>query len=118
MVCRAQVKGGRLRYYTAARRKCQGLFAQIHDNMGKQPGGQQQVAHPHPLVRPVEVGVEPGQGAAEGHAAGDVVDVGAAAGGQALPFQAGVLLVPLQQGLDERAVRGDVVGLADRKSVV
>ena len=87
------------------------LFTQVDDDLGEQLGGQHQGADLHPLVRAVEVGLKPGQGAAEGHAAGDVVDVGSAANGLAFALQAGVLLVPLQQGADEGAVRGDVVGL-------
>ena len=69
--------------------------------MREQLGGQHQVADPDPFVRAMKVAVKAGQGAAESHPAGDVVDVSAAAGGQALPLQAGVLLVPLEQGLDE-----------------
>ena len=79
-------------------------------DVGEHPGGQHQVADPDALVGTVETGIEAGEGAAEGHTAGDLVDVGAAAGGQALALQAGVLLVALQQGLDEGAVGGGVVG--------
>ena len=71
-------------------------FAQVDDDVGEQLRAQHQIAHPCPLVRPMEVAVEAGQGAPEGHAPGNVVDVGAAAGGQALPLEAGVLLVPPQ----------------------
>ena len=80
--------------------------------MGEQLGAEHQIAHPHPFVRAVEVGVEAGQGAAEGHAAGDIVDIGAAAGGQALALEAGVLLVPRQKGFDKGAAGRDVVGRA------
>ena len=79
--------------------------------MGKELGRQHQVGNLHPLVRPVEVGVKPGHGAAKGHAAGNLVDVGAAAGGQALALLPRVLLVPLQQRLHKGGVGGDVVGL-------
>ena len=42
-----------------------------------------------------------GEGAAKGHSARDAVGIGAAANGQALALEAGILLVDLQQGLDE-----------------
>ena len=57
------------------------LTTQINYNMSEQLGGEHQVAHPHPLIRAVEVGLEAGQGAAEGHTAWDIMDIGAAAGG-------------------------------------
>ena len=72
--------------------------------MGKQLGGQHQIADPHPFVRAVEVGVKSGQGAAEGHAAGDVVDIGAAADGQTPPLLPCRLLIASKQGLDKGGI--------------
>ena len=86
--------------------------AQVQDDVGEQLGRQHQVLDPNPLVRAVEVGVKAGQGAAEGHAAGNAMYVGAPAGGQTLSLQPGVLLIPPQQGLDEGGVRRGVVGAA------
>ena len=40
------------------------------------------------------------------------MDIGPAAGGQALSLQPRVFLIPPEQGLDKRAVGGDVVGRA------
>ena len=86
------------------------LSTQVDDGLGEDFGRGELIRDAGVLVRPVHVAVEAGHGAAEGHAAGDVVDVGAAADGQALPLVAGVALVAGEQGLDEGAVRRGVVG--------
>ena len=67
--------------------------------MGKEPGGEHRVADPGAFVCAVETGVNAGERAVEGHATGDVL--GAAAGGEALTLEAGVLLVALQKHLHE-----------------
>ena len=62
------------------------------------------------LVRPVHVGDEARHARTEGHAAGDLVDIGAAAGGDALALAAGVGLIAAQQRGDKLALGGGVVG--------
>ena len=74
----------------------------------------------------MEVGVELHVPRAEGHAAGDVVDISAAADGHALAYLAGLLLVAAEQHLDKFGVSrhlvprfhlaryGEPVALADR----
>lgn len=54
--------------------------------------------------------VRAGEGAAEGHAVLQVVDVGAAADGVAVALLSSELLIAPQQGLDEGGVLRDAVG--------
>ena len=84
--------------------------AQVDDGLGKDLGGGELVGNAGVLVGAVHVAVKAGHTAAESHAAGNIVDVGASANGQALPLVVGVLLVALEQGLDQRGVSGGVVG--------
>ena len=51
-----------------------------------------------------------GQSAAEGNTALDIMDIGAAADGQALTLQSSVLLVGLEQGLHQQGLGGNIVG--------
>ena len=78
--------------------------------MGEYLGGGEQVGHVHPFVGAVEVGHEARHAGPKGHPAGDVVDVGAAADGNALALSAAVLLITFGQDAQEGGVGADVVG--------
>ena len=68
----------------------------------------------HPFVGAVEIGDEAGHTGPKGHPAGDIVDIGASADGQALAFPAAVLLIALGQDLEEGRVGGNMVGRVQR----
>ena len=57
----------------------------------------------------MEVGVELRVSCAEGHAARNVVDIGAAADGNALARLAGLLLIAAQKHLDEFGIGGHLM---------
>ena len=64
----------------------------------------------HPFVGAVEIGDEARHTGPKGHPAGDIVDIGASADGQALALPAAVLLIAFGQDLEEGRVGGNMVG--------
>ena len=68
----------------------------------------------HPFVGAVEIGDEAGHTGPKGHPAGDIVDIGASADGQALALPAAVLLIAFGQDLEEGRVGGNMVGRVQR----
>ena len=87
--------------------------AHVQDDLGVDHGGGEQVRDVHALIGAVEVGDEAGHAGPEGHAAGDAVDVGPAADGDAVALPAAVQLVGTGQGLQKWVGGRDVVGRVD-----
>ena len=78
-----------------------GSGAHVNDDLREDLAGGEQILNAGVLVGTVHVAVEAGHAAAEGHAAGDIMDVGAAADGQALARAPGIRLITAQQRLHE-----------------